>query len=42
MRLKRGTKVPGLDQLPEALVPLVALSRPLGIGFLEIGEIAAG
>lgn len=40
MRLKRGTKVPGLDQLPEALVPLVALSRPLGIGFLEIGAIA--
>jgi len=27
-----GTNVPGLDQLPEALVPLLVLGRPLGIG----------
>ena len=27
-----GANVPGLDQLPEALIPLLVLGRPLGIG----------
>jgi len=32
LRLAAGTEVPGLDQIPEALLPLWALSAPLGIG----------
>ncbi len=32
-RLGPGTEIPGLDQLPEALLPLIILSGPLGIGF---------
>ena len=32
-RLPPGAEIPGMDQLPEALVPLVVLSRPLGLGF---------
>lgn len=32
LRLKPGAEVPGLDQIPEALTPLLALSAPLGIG----------
>jgi hypothetical protein len=31
LRLRSGAEVPLLDQLPEALVPLVALARPLGL-----------
>jgi CDP-diglyceride synthetase len=36
-RLRRapGTEIPGLDQLPEALLPLGVLSRPLGLPLLE-------
>ena len=37
MRLKPGSEVLGLDQLAEALVPLLVFSRPLG---LQAGEIA--
>jgi hypothetical protein len=33
-RLAQGTEVFGIDQLPEALLPLVVLSTPLGIGLL--------
>jgi CDP-archaeol synthase len=33
-RLAPGTEVLGLDQLPEALLPLMVLSTPLGIGLL--------
>lgn len=32
LRLEPGAECPGLDQIPEALVPLLALSAPLGIG----------
>ncbi len=32
LRLAPGTECPGLDQIPEALAPLLALSGPLGIG----------
>jgi CDP-diglyceride synthetase len=31
LRLAAGTEIPGLDQIPEALLPLWALSAPLGI-----------
>lgn len=31
LRLPPGIEAPGLDQLPEALVPLVALARPLAL-----------
>lgn len=31
LRLKPGAELPGLDQIPEALVPLLALHHPLGI-----------
>ena len=37
MRLKPGSEVLGLDQLAEALVPLLVFSGPLG---LQAGEIA--
>jgi hypothetical protein len=37
MRLKPGSEVLGLDQLAEALVPLLVFSKPLG---LQAGEIA--
>ena len=32
LRLEPGAECPGLDQIPEALTPLLALSTPLGIG----------
>jgi CDP-diglyceride synthetase len=32
LHLEPGTECPGLDQIPEALVPLVTLSGALGIG----------
>ena len=32
LHLKPGAEVPGLDQVPEALTPLLVLSAPLGIG----------
>ncbi len=31
LRLRPGTEIPGVDQLPEALVPLLVLSQPLGL-----------
>jgi len=39
-RLPPGAEIPGMDQLPEALVPLVVLSRPLGLGLTESVVIA--
>jgi CDP-2,3-bis-(O-geranylgeranyl)-sn-glycerol synthase len=41
-RLRRapGYEYPLLDQLPEALLPLIVLSRPLGLGILECIAIA--
>lgn len=40
LRLQPGAEIPGVDQLPEALVPLLALSRPLGLGLIESAAIA--
>lgn len=40
LRLQPGTEIPGLDQIPEALVPLLVLSRPLGLRFIESVAIA--
>jgi CDP-2,3-bis-(O-geranylgeranyl)-sn-glycerol synthase len=34
LRFTPGTEIPGLDQIPEALVPLLLLSRSLEIGVL--------
>ena len=36
LALRPGTDVPGLDQLPEALLPLVALAGPLGLDVADI------
>lgn len=41
LRIEPGAKVLGLDQLPEALFPLLILQRPLGLGFMECLIIAA-
>lgn len=38
--LRPGTEIPGLDQLPEALVPLLTLSRPLGLGLADAVAVA--
>lgn len=35
LRLHPGAEIPGVDQLPEALVPLMLLSRPLGVDLSE-------
>jgi len=37
-----GEDDPGLDQLPEALVPLVALQGPLGLGWRQILLVTTG
>lgn len=36
LRVPSGAEVPGLDQVPEAMLPLLALSRPLGLRFVDI------
>lgn len=41
LHLAPGTEVLGLDQLPEALVPLLILQRPLGLGLGQCLVIAA-
>ena len=41
LRLHSGAEVPGLDQLPEAILPLLALSRPLGLGLVDCLIVAA-
>jgi len=41
LRFAPGRETPGLDQLPECLVPLVALARPLGLGLGGVGLLAA-
>jgi CDP-2,3-bis-(O-geranylgeranyl)-sn-glycerol synthase len=41
LRLQPGAEIPGLDQLPEALVPLLVLAQPLGLGFIESLAVAA-
>ncbi|MFP3874489.1 MAG: CDP-archaeol synthase [Thiohalophilus sp.] len=35
-RLMPGAAAPGLDQLPEALLPLLFLYKPLGLGWQEV------
>ncbi|MDE2135947.1 MAG: CDP-archaeol synthase [Gammaproteobacteria bacterium] len=42
-RLRRppGAELPGIDQIPESLLPLLTMQRPLGLGLLEILMIAA-
>ncbi len=40
LRLSPGAEVPALDQLPEALLPLLVLARPLGVSLLEAVGIA--
>ncbi len=40
LRLAPGTEVLGLDQLPEALVPLLLLQQPLGLGLRECLVVA--
>ena len=41
LQLPPGAEVPGLDQVPEAILPLLALSRPLGLGLVESLLVAA-
>jgi CDP-2,3-bis-(O-geranylgeranyl)-sn-glycerol synthase len=41
LRHRPGTEVPGLDQLPEALVPSLMLARPLGLGIDSIAAVTA-
>jgi CDP-diglyceride synthetase len=40
LRLRPGTEIPGLDQLPEALIPLLVLARPLGLHFIDAIAVA--
>ena len=40
LRLRPGTEAPGVDQLPEALIPLLALSHPLGLRFIDAVAVA--
>ena len=39
LALRPGAEVPGLDQLPEALLPLVLFAQALGIGVIEIAVV---
>jgi len=40
LQLPPGAEIPGVDQLPEALVPLVVLARPLGLHLTDSVVIA--
>lgn len=40
LRLRPGTETPLLDQLPEALVPLVVLAHPLGLHAVQCVIVA--
>jgi len=40
LRLRPGAEIAGLDQLPEALIPLLVLSRPLGLRVSESIAVA--
>jgi CDP-diglyceride synthetase len=40
LRQPPGSEIPGVDQLPEALVPLLALSRPLGLRLIDALVVA--
>jgi CDP-diglyceride synthetase len=41
LRMAPGAEVPGLDQLPEVLLPLLVLQRPLGLGIVDLLIVAA-
>jgi CDP-2,3-bis-(O-geranylgeranyl)-sn-glycerol synthase len=41
LRQRPGTEVPGLDQLPEALLPSLVLARPLGLELDGAAAVAA-
>ncbi len=41
LRLPSGAEVPGLDQVPEAMLPLLVLARPLGLRFVDILLVTA-
>lgn len=41
LALRPGADVPGLDQIPEAVLPLILFAGPLGIGAVEIAAAAA-
>jgi len=41
LRLDAGAEVPGLDQVPEALLPLLALQRQVGLSLVECLIVAA-
>ena len=40
LRVRPGTEILGLDQLPEALIPLLVLSRPLGLRPMDVLAVA--
>lgn len=40
LRLAPGAEIPALDQLPEALLPLLVLARPLGISVAAAFAVA--
>ncbi len=40
LRLRPGSEIPGVDQLPEALVPLLVLSQPLGLRVIDALGVA--
>ena len=40
LAMRPGAEVPGLDQLPEALLPLVLFAQPLGIDAIAIAVVA--
>lgn len=41
MKVRPGTEAPGLDQLGEALLPLVLFARPLALDAAQIALVAA-
>jgi hypothetical protein len=41
MRHPPGADAPGIDQIPEALLPLLALQRPLALGMTDILMVTA-
>ena len=40
LALEPGAELPGLDQLPEALLPLALFAEPLGLGVVETVVVA--
>ena len=42
LKLQPGTEVPGLDQIPEALLPSVIFAPLLGLGVIDVAAVVAG